>query len=69
MRDKDFIKYAGHRVKISVAEKIEKKRNFRGKLVDFVEKNGEKVLVVDVEGKIYNIPRDIVVKANLQYEF
>ncbi len=69
VRDKDFIKYAGHRVKISVAEKIEKKRNFRGKLVDFVEKNGEKVLVVDVEGKIYNIPRDIVVKANLQYEF
>jgi ribosome maturation factor RimP len=68
-RDKDFIKYTGHTVKISVAEKIEKKRNFRGRLVDFVEKDGEKVLVVDVEGKIYNIPRNIVVKANLQYEF
>ncbi|MBN2538974.1 MAG: ribosome maturation factor RimP [Deltaproteobacteria bacterium] len=68
-RDKDFIKYAGHKVKISVAEKIDKRRNFRGKLIDFIEKNGEKVLVVDVEGKIYNIPRNIVVKANLQYEF
>ena len=68
-RDRDFIRYAGQRVRISVAEKIEGKRNFRGRLVDFVEKEGEKILVVDVEGKVYNIPRNIVVKANLQYEF
>ncbi|MBW2594431.1 MAG: ribosome maturation factor RimP [Deltaproteobacteria bacterium] len=68
-RDRDFIRYAGHRVRINVAEKIDKRRNFKGRLVDFVEKDGELVLVVDVEGKIYNIPRNMVVKANLQYEF
>mgnify|MGYP001305371341 CR=1 FL=1 len=69
VRDKDFIKYTGHTVKISVSEKIDKRRNFRGKLLDYLERNGEKVLVVDVDGTVYTIPRHIVVKANLQYEF
>ena len=68
-RDKDFIRYAGNRVRISVAEKIEGKKIFRGRLVEFIEEEGDKILVLDVEGKVYNIPRNVVVKANLQYEF
>ena len=68
-RDKDFIKYLGHKVNIKVDEKIEGSRNFRGKLVDYLDENGGKTLIVDVSGKIYRIPRDLIAKANLEYEF
>ena len=68
-RDKDFIRYAGHKVRIHVAEKIEGKKNFRGRLVEFIEKEGEKIVVINVDGKVYNIPRSMIIKASLQYEF
>ncbi|MDI6775652.1 MAG: ribosome maturation factor RimP [Syntrophales bacterium] len=69
VRDKDFIKYRGCKVHVRIAEKLEGIRNFRGRLVDFCEEKGKKLLVVDITGKIYRIPRDMVVKANLEYEF
>lgn len=69
VRDKDFVRYTGHKVSISIAGKIEGRKNFKGRLLEFVEKEGEMVLVVDVGGRIYNIPKNKVVKANLQYEF
>jgi len=68
-RDKDFIRYAGHEIRISVTEKIEGKKNFRGRLMEFIEKEGEKIVVINVEGRVYNIPRSMIIKANLQYEF
>ena len=68
-RDKDFIRYMGHKVRIRVAEKIEGKKNFSGRLVEFVEKEGEKIVVINMEGKVYNIPRIMIVKTNLQYGF
>jgi len=68
VRDRDFVRYEGHAVRIRVSEKIEGKRNFKGRLVEFVESEGEKSLVIDVEGKMYTIPRSMVVKANLEYE-
>ncbi|MBW2598797.1 MAG: ribosome maturation factor RimP [Deltaproteobacteria bacterium] len=68
-RDKDFIRYAGHEVRIRVAERIEGKKNFRGRLVEFIDKEEEKIVVINVEGEVYNIPRSMIVKANLQYEF
>jgi ribosome maturation factor RimP len=68
-RDKDFIKYRGHKVRIRTGEKIEGAKNFHGILNDYLDENGAKTLVVDVSGKIYHIPRDLVVKANLVYEF
>ncbi len=34
VRDKDFIKYRNHRIKVRVGEKIEGSRNFKGVLVD-----------------------------------
>ena len=69
VRDKDFMKYRGCKVHVRVTEKLEGIRNFRGKLVDFCEEKGKKVLVIDITGKTYRIPRDIVVKANIEYEF
>ena len=68
-RDKDFIKYRGSTVRIKTAEKLEGVKNFHGKLNDYLDENGAKTLIVDVSGKIYHIPRDMVVKAHLVYEF
>jgi len=68
-RDKDFIKYRGSTVRIKTAEKLDGVKNFHGKLNDYLDENGTKTLIVDVSGKIYHIPRDMVVKAHLVYEF
>ena len=68
-RDKDFIKYRGSTVRIKTVEKLDGVKNFHGKLNDYLDENGAKILIVDVSGKIYRIPRDMVVKAHLVYEF
>ena len=68
-RDKDFIKYLGSTVRIKTGEKLDGVKNFHGKLNDYLDENGAKTLIVDVSGKIYRIPRDMVVKAHLVYEF
>jgi ribosome maturation factor RimP len=68
-RDKDFVKYRGSTVRIKTGEKLDGVKNFRGKLNDYLDENGAKILIVDVSGKIYRIPRDMVVKAHLVYEF
>ncbi|MBN1612892.1 MAG: ribosome maturation factor RimP [Deltaproteobacteria bacterium] len=66
-RDKDFLKYRGHRVKITTVEKLQGMKHFKGEIVDFLEEDDHKVLVIDVEGKIYRIPRALVQKARLEY--
>jgi len=38
-------------------------------LTDFFEEEGQKNPMVDVAGKTYRIPRNLVVKAHLEYEF
>jgi ribosome maturation factor RimP len=68
-RDKDFIKYRGSTVRIKTGEKLDGVKNFHGKLNDYLDENGAKTLIVDVSGKTYRIPRDLVVKAHLVYEF
>ena len=67
-RDKDFVKYKGHTVKIRTGEKVEGRRNFRGVLEEYYEEGGEHVLIVNVEGKECRIPRRAIIKANLQYD-
>jgi ribosome maturation factor RimP len=68
-RDKDFMKYRGHKVHVRVGQKIDGIRNFQGELIDYLDEHGRKVLMIDVAGKTYRIPRDLVVKAHLEYEF
>jgi ribosome maturation factor RimP len=67
-KDKDFLKYRGSKVRVTSSEKLEGIKNFRGKLVDFVEEDGRQYLAVEMAGKIHRIPKDLVVKANLEYE-
>jgi ribosome maturation factor RimP len=68
-RDKDFLKYRGANMFIRVDEKIDGARNFTGKLIDFIDEDGRKTVILDVAGVIRHIPRDRVVKAHLIYEF
>ena len=68
-KDRDFIKYRGYKVSIKASEKIDGIKNFRGKLIDYLDEKGSKILIVNVSEKIYHIPRDLVVKANIEYEF
>jgi len=67
-RDRDFMKYRGSRVKIRVNEAIHGKKNFRGTLMDFIQEGEKKTLIVDEGGKLYYIPRENVLRANLKYE-
>jgi ribosome maturation factor RimP len=64
-RDQDFIKYRNSRVNIKTSEKIEGIKNFHGILLDYIEESGKKLVLIDIAGKVYRIPRQDVVKANL----
>lgn len=64
-RDQDFMKYRGSRVFIKTNSKIDGIKNFKGHLIDFIEENGKKVIVVDVSGENYRIPKTEIIKANL----
>ncbi|MDD5170803.1 MAG: ribosome maturation factor RimP [Syntrophales bacterium] len=67
-RDKDFLSYRGQRVNIKTKTKIDGVRNFQGILMDYVDENGEKVLIVDVQGKSVRISRQDVLHAHLEYD-
>jgi ribosome maturation factor RimP len=56
-------------VDIRLYEKIDGIGHFRGKLTGFFEDEGQKILMVDVSGRTHRIPKDLVVKAHLEYEF
>ena len=67
-RDKDFLRFKGQKVGIKTGEKIEGTKNFHGRLMDYIEEQGEKIVVVEVEGKVYRIPREKIIKAHLEYQ-
>ena len=64
-RDQDFEKYKKAKVNIKTGAKIEGMRNFHGTLVDYIEEQGRKMILMDVSGKTYRIPQEEIVKANL----
>ena len=64
-RDQDFIKYQGFKVNVKTGIKIEGSKNFRGTLLNYIEEAGEKIILLDVSGKIYRIPKSEIVKTNL----
>lgn len=67
-RAKDFLKYRGSNVCIRIDEKLDGIRNFRGKLVDFVDEDGKSMVIIDALGAIRRIPRDRIVRAYLKNE-
>jgi ribosome maturation factor RimP len=64
-RDEDFLKYRNSRVDVKTGVKIEGSKNFHGILVDFIEEGDRKFVLVEVAGKVYRIPKQDIVKANL----
>jgi len=64
-RDEDFVKYRNSRVDVKTGVKIDGSKNFHGILVDYIEEEGRKFVLVDVSGKVYRIPRNDILKANL----
>lgn len=65
-RRADYERFSGSRVKIRTAEPIDGQRNFRGKLLGVVGDNVS--LVADDRGQL-EIPYELIVKANIEYEF
>ena len=64
-RDQDFLKYRNSRVDVKTDIKIDGVKNFHGILVDYIEEAGRKFVLVEVAGKVYRIPRQDILKANL----
>jgi Uncharacterized protein conserved in bacteria len=64
-RDQDFVKYKNSRVNIKTSVKIEGSKNFHGILSDYIEEAGQKLVLIDIAGKIHRIPQQDIAKANL----
>jgi ribosome maturation factor RimP len=64
-REKDFVRYAGEKVKVVTHEAIEGRRSFSGVLGGL---EGDLVLVT-VDGKPWRIPRSAIARANIEYQF
>jgi ribosome maturation factor RimP len=64
-RDQDFVKYKNSRVNIKTSVKIEGSKNFHGILLDYIEDAGQKLVLIDIAGKIHRIPKQDIAKANL----
>ncbi len=66
-RDRDFVKYCGSRIHLRLAEKLEGRRDFRGELVAYEESPSGREAVLSVDGRVLRIPRENIVRANLEY--
>ena len=67
-RDHDFLKFKGEIIKVKTNRKIEGIKNFKGELLDYVQEEEDRYLVIRSGAKIYRIPRDAFDKANLDYK-
>lgn len=64
-KEKDYIRFTGSKVKVSLKHKINEKKNFEGILSRFEEST----LFLQVDGTEMEIPFKEVRKANLVYDF
>jgi len=67
-RDQDFLKFKGSMIKVKTNRKIEGVKNFKGELLDYVQEEEDRYLVIRSGVKIYRIQRDAFDKANLDYK-
>ena len=64
-RDQDFVKYKNSKVNIKTSVKIGGIKNFHGILLDYIEDAGQKLVLIDISGKIHRISKQDIAKANL----
>ena len=60
-RERDFARFAGQEAKIRMTDPVEGRRNFSGVLAGAKEGRVQ----IDCEGRSYQLPLDIIVRANL----
>ena len=63
--EKDFLKYRNRLIKVKTFDPIDKRRQFKGKLLGLFENQ----IQMEIEGGIITIPLFNVAKANLEIEF
>ncbi len=64
-KEKDFIRFIGRKVRLMTLTSIVNRKNFKGRLTDYKENS----IFLEIDGKSFVIPREIVKKANLEYDF
>lgn len=65
-KDSDFVKFAGNQVEIILAQAIDGKKIYRGKLAGILaEQDLKSIRVVSGDGRTIEIPRQIIKKARL----
>jgi len=64
VKPEDYERFKGEKAKITLKEPLEGRRNFTGIIIGF--KNG--MVFIEVEGRVRELPFDMVKKANLQPE-
>jgi ribosome maturation factor RimP len=64
-KPEDFERFAGDKVKITIKEPLEGRRNFTGLLRGLRE---NKVLL-EIEGRVWELPLEDIKKAHIKYEF
>jgi len=63
--EKDFKKYQNHLIRLKTIEPIEKRRQFKGRLLRMQEEGIE----IETDGEVFRIPLASIAKANLELEF
>lgn len=64
-KKKDFVRFKGRRVRVSVYAPIDKQRNFMGPLIEVTE---DSIVIDDVTGKNVAIPFGAIARARLEPE-
>jgi len=63
-RDKDFLKFRGRKIRLHSLSPIDNRRKFSGLLTDF----RDQTVIMEIDGKVFEIPLSKVGKANLVIE-
>jgi len=64
-KEKDFMKYRNHMIKVKTVDPIEHRRQFKGKLLGITENRIE----IEMDGGVFQIPLSNVAKANLEIDW
>ena len=64
-KEKDFIRIIGSRIKLKMTRDINGQKNFAGKLKNF----SNRIIFLEIDGKLVELPLDDVEKSNLIYDF
>jgi ribosome maturation factor RimP len=64
-KEKDFMKYRNHMIKVKTIDPIENRRQFKGKLLGITENRIE----IAMDGGVFQIPLSNLAKANLEIDW